>query len=322
MCFSALVKQNLKQLEIQFKARIDYAAFEDLFERRLNGEDITVSKSLDVYFTQHSKSAEVKRIQKLIFDWRKLADEADRAEIEKQTARLNSAIEKLKIKETKTALNDKRIASDKIEKRKKKIEWRNSDELGESDSRIWPFWYAPMIYSRDGENLIAPFRYHMRPANKDEDFDTERDGCYNARVDSLATVQWWKSVFMKKHAIMVVTRFFENVEEHRFKKSKLRAVEKSKNIIVSFDPGKGREMIVPMIFDNWRQKGKPPIDGAAAITFEPTPEVAEAGHDRTIGRLKAENVEKYLHPESTSKDELWKIIHEHEEFHFKAALAA
>ena len=322
MCFSALVKQNLKQLSFQFNARIDYNAFEDLFRLRAEGEPLTISRALEFNFTHDPKTPEEKRIAKLIKAWRKSADAKDQAEIEKQSTRLEGAIEKLKTKETKKALEDKRISTEKIEKLTKRIERRNSDELGSSDGRIWPFWYAPMVYSVGGETVIAPFRYHLRPANKDESFDQERDGCYNAREDSLETVSWWKAVFFKKHALMVVLRFYENVQESAFHKLKLRVAEKPRNLVVSFDPGKDREMLVPMIYDCWKKKGCVPVNGAAAITFEPTPEVLAAGHDRTIGRLKSANVEHYLCPESVSKQELWALLRDHDIYHFKAEEAA
>jgi putative SOS response-associated peptidase YedK len=77
-----------------------------------------------------------------------------------------------------------------------------------------------------------------------------------------------------------------------------------------------------MLYDNWRAKGKPSIDGAAAITFDPTPEVAAAGHNRTVGRLKAENADAFLRAKEHSIAEHDAMIDDHEEFHFKAALVA
>jgi hypothetical protein len=61
MCYSALVNQNLKQLKLQFKARVDTAGFKDLFESRLNGNKITIPKALEHSFTEHPETSEEKK---------------------------------------------------------------------------------------------------------------------------------------------------------------------------------------------------------------------------------------------------------------------
>jgi hypothetical protein len=337
MCYSALVKQNLKELSLQFRARIDNAAFEDLFRRRLDGEDLKIPKALEYNFRHNPKTAEDKRIAKLIEQWIEKENAKDQAKIEAQKERLKGALEKLKVKPTKKAEDDKRIAGNWIEKLNGWIERRSRIDYAEGDARIFPQWYFPMIHFDGKENVIAPFRYHMRPEGKPESFDEKFDGTYNARRNRLHTpiagegkslqpderpVPWWEATYGKKHGLMVIWRFYENVLEHRYH-GKLHPVGgREKSVVVSFDPGKGREMLVPMLYANWRAKGKPPVDGAAAITFDPAPEVAAAGHDRTVGRLKSENVEGYLRPEGKSVTELDEIIDDHQAYHFTAALEA
>jgi putative SOS response-associated peptidase YedK len=50
------------------------------------------------------------------------------------------------------------------------------------------------------------------------------------------------------------------------------------------------------------------LRGFAAITDEPPPDVAAAGHDRCIINLKPGHVEAWLTPEGRSRKELQEIL--------------
>jgi hypothetical protein len=51
MCYSARVRQNHKHLSRRYEARVDWEAFEDAFRRRVEGEDIKMSRDLQGNFT-------------------------------------------------------------------------------------------------------------------------------------------------------------------------------------------------------------------------------------------------------------------------------
>lgn len=55
MCFSARVRQNLKTLSRRYEAEVDWAAFEELYRRRAEGEDIKASRDLQRNF-QHPET--------------------------------------------------------------------------------------------------------------------------------------------------------------------------------------------------------------------------------------------------------------------------
>lgn len=118
-----------------------------------------------------------------------------------QKNRLADAERTLVTKETKKALNDQRVATDKIEWFQRKLRDLKSPELKPADSRIFPMRYAPVIVIENGKYVVKPMRYHCRPNGKPDWYDRKFDGLYNARRDSLqkfwagllagTTVSWW-----------------------------------------------------------------------------------------------------------------------------------
>ncbi|MEJ0008890.1 MAG: SOS response-associated peptidase family protein [Steroidobacteraceae bacterium] len=60
----------------------------------------------------------------------------------------------------------------------------------------------------------------------------------------------------------------------------------------------------------------------AAITDEPPPEVAAAGHDRMIVNLRPENVDRWLRPEGQSIDELQSLLSERQTPYYEHQRAA
>ena len=60
-------------------------------------------------------------------------------------------------------------------------------------------------------------------------------------------------------------------------------------------------MLVACLWSHWTDpKGKEPdLLSFAAITDEPEPEVAAAGHDRTIINIKPEHIDAWLDPEAS-----------------------
>ena len=54
MCYSARVRQNLSHLSKRYAAEVDWEAFEELYERRAEGEDIKLARDLQRNFQQPS----------------------------------------------------------------------------------------------------------------------------------------------------------------------------------------------------------------------------------------------------------------------------
>lgn len=54
---------------------------------------------------------------------------------------------------------------------------------------------------------------------------------------------------------------------------------------------------MPVVTLDRPERGKPDLLSFAAITDEPEPEIAAAGHDRTIINIKPEHIEAWLNPD-------------------------
>ncbi len=307
MCYSAQIKQGLKDLGFEFRARVDYDLIEDIFLRRSEGEKIGITRGLEANFKDAAQGIE-KKISGHIQLYSKNLNQKLAADLLKQSERLELANKSLEKKLTKSAVKEQAVASRQIDKLQKRIKKLNSNERFENDSRIYAFDWAPVIIWRDGERVIVPMRYHLRPQQVGADFDRKYPGCYNARRDSLTG--FWRPQFGKNHAILIVNSFFENVES-----------EPGKNAILQFKPQGMNHMIVPCIWDHWSRKGESSLDTFALITDEPPAEVMAAGHDRCPIFIKHNRIDEWLQPKGKSDEKLFELLDDRERPFYENALA-
>lgn len=291
MCFSAMAEQNAKKLSRMFGATVNVDSYASLFQRRLDGERLSVNKAMELPFLNEAKSMVEKSIAKNIRAWHLNEIRASKAEIEKQTARFESAKAKLAKKETATALKDLRISENKISKANYDIKRHESEKIiSEFEERIFPQQYVSILcLNEENEKTIMPMRYHMRPHDRDESFDREYFGCYNARYDSLTKVDFWRDSLQKRRrGILVAHKFYENVEVKDYlRKLKLPKniakevnEEQKEKIVVRFEPKDQSVMYIPVLWDCWKKRGSEALYSVALITDDPPPEVADAGHNR------------------------------------------
>ena len=71
-------------------------------------------------------------------------------------------------------------------------------------------------------------------------------------------------------------------------------------------------MYVACLWSRWTDpKGiEPDLLSFAAITDEPEPEVAAAGHDRTIINIKPEHIDAWLNPDPANLETLYAIFND------------
>jgi putative SOS response-associated peptidase YedK len=293
MCYSAKVAQNVKDLARQFAASMDYSEVERLMMERLAGRAIRFPRGFEWNFSA-PQNAEEAHIKKLDEEYRTKKVSELEQEIFKQKKRLADAERKLKVKETKAALNDQRVATTKIEAALERISLFTGTQPHEDDHRIFPLTYAPIILKRDGRNVLTLARYHLRQKGKPTFTDQKFPGLYNARRDNLD--RYWRTEFGHTHALMVVDSFYENVD---------RA---GKNVVLQFTPRPAYQMLVACLYADWTDPNEGRLLSFAAITDEPPPEIRAAGHDRCIVNLRKENVEAWLSPEGRSHEELQAIL--------------
>lgn len=273
MCYSALVLADLRKLERRFDAAIDVAAYDALVDTRLQAGRVRIPKAMDDALVALDGPAAGK-----VRAWRAQQTEDLLRQLAEQEARLQRAREKLAVRETKAALNDVRVASNKIAQFNSRLQDLAREEPKPRDWRIWPGDYCSVALV-DGDRLLRPMRYQCRMPGWTAETERQCPGTYNARRDNLETS--WKRLFGRQHALMVVERFYESVNRDG------KAVE------LEFVPRTREPMLVPCL---WSYDERDRLYSFAAITDDPEPEVAASGHDRTILDLKPEHVEAWLNP--------------------------
>jgi putative SOS response-associated peptidase YedK len=292
MCYSAQVRASYKRYVREFGADVGIKQFFRLYWLRSQGAKIKVPKAMDAAFAE-PETDEERDIKALIDAYD--AEQATRLEQElfRQRKRLADAERILQTKTTKAALENRRIAGEKIEWCLGKLSDLRRVELNDEDHRIFPGWHAPVLIERAGRRIVVPMRYQCRLAGKPAFYDAKYPGTYNARRDNLEG--FWKDQFGSHHAIMVATAFYENVSRHRMEGRALGEGEKEENVILEFRPRPTLEMLVACLWSHW-QEGDESLLSFAAITDAPPAEIAAAGHDRCIIPLQRENLETWLDP--------------------------
>jgi putative SOS response-associated peptidase YedK len=319
MCYSARVRQNLKHLSRRYEAEVDWEAFDELYRRRAEGEYIKMSRDLQRNFQNPETDIE-RRTAAHITQYL----QAKRGEWENgvfaQKRRVAEAEESLAKRESKKAREDIRIGTKKAQEFLDRLADLRRTESNKEDARIFPLSYAPVIVSEQDHRVIRPMRYTCRLAGKPADVEKRFPGIYNARRDSLD--DYWRAVYGRQHAVMVISGFYENVPQHLYQHRELVPDEKEKNLVLEFDPKPARDMLVACLWDHWAKSGEPSLDSFAAITDEPTQEVAATGHQRTIITIQEQYLSEWLSPSAASEEQLERILADKELPYYTHQIAA
>ena len=153
-------------------------------------------------------------------------------------------------------------------------------------------------------------RYQCRLPGRTETMEKQKPGTYNARRENLDKA--WRKLFGFHPGLMVVTRFYENVE---------RAGE---NVALEFSPQPSQDMLVACLWSYSKDSdgGADLFSFAAIITDEPPPEVVAAGHDRCIVPIKPEPVDAWLAPEPHNLAAQYAILDDRERPYYEHRRAA
>jgi putative SOS response-associated peptidase YedK len=310
MCYSAQILQSVRKLYRDLGIRLDYAEAQRLFERRLDEPGISISRGFEANF-EEPENAEERRIKAAIDAHRARAATRLEQELFTQKTRLAGACRALEAKPTKKAREDRRIATNKIDSLTAKLADLRRSLATPRDNRIFPFMYAGVIVAAAGERLLTPMRYFCRPAGKPAIYDKKYPGLYNARRDNLE--RFWAEQFGRDHAVLVVDSFYENVQRHAMEHRALAPGEAPQNVVLQFTPDPPQTMLVACLWSHWTDGGgsdgrEPDVRGFAAITDEPPPDVAAAGHDRCIVNLKPQHLDHWLQPQERTAAELQALL--------------
>lgn len=228
-----------------------------------------------------------------------------------------------------------------------RVDPKKTKFIANRDDRIYPMYYAPIIYKKDNELVIEPMRYSTFSP-----LPMRKYTSYNARRDNL-TSPFWADAFGKNHGFIVIKAFYEwvavknlikagvvkleQIKEEFRKKSeerKKQLLEKGKkyyptknelqeaifkDIIIEFKPEKNEDLLVPVIFNSDPAKENP-FKGFAIITDEPTPEIKAAGHDRCPIILAYDAIKQWLKAADKSNEEIQIILRQNIKHFFKHQL--
>ncbi|MBS0367540.1 MAG: SOS response-associated peptidase family protein [Proteobacteria bacterium] len=305
MCYSALVQEDWRAYRRHLGVEISLPEFAALVERRRQEparyrlprafdlelrDEPAIRDSVDRYRQQQTAKLE--------------------GEAFTQRKRLADAERKLAVKETRTAAESRRIASGKVQQALDRLSLLKDDRRHADDYRIFPRSWAPIILVRDGRKVLQPARYLLRQPGAQSFMDERLSGNYNARRDNLT--KFWRGQFGATHAVMVIQSFFENVTGRD-----------GKNQVLHFNPAPAGPMLIACLYSDWSDPGTgEQLLSFAAITDEPPPEVAAAGHDRMIVNLKPQNVDAWLTPQGRSVAELQAILDDRQTPYYEHRIAA
>lgn len=222
--------------------------------------------------------------------------------------------------------------------------------------RIYPGYYAPVIFNQNGQIISEVMRYGAYPPPHIK--DPSKYSSFNARRDNL-TSAFWANAFTKQHGIVVLNGFYEWVavkdlvaagvvklkyieaefaRQSETRKQKMISEGKTwkptptekkpaqdRQIIIEFKPDDGEDLIVPVIFSyNHQIEGKntsEPNAGFAVITDDPTAEIERAGHDRCPIILSENDIETWLNPSKMTASEFQQFLQNKRRVTFNHGLA-
>ncbi|WEN14283.1 SOS response-associated peptidase family protein [Rhodanobacter sp. AS-Z3] len=322
MCYSAQIKADYHDFLREYGAVLSLKRFSEVFwEKRQDGGWSKIPKAMRDAFRRPRGENE--------FELAKLVAEADREQADKYEAELSAQTERLvkaeavlaSAKPTKKAAEDQRIAGNKINAAQRSLEELQRKQLVDKDSRIYPGQYAAVMIEQAGQRLVVPMRYQCRLPDWDEATERKYPGTYNARRDNLE--KSWGKLFGYRHGILVVTRFYENVSRHKMEGRALTPDEQEENVVLEFNPQPPQEMLVACLWNiSKRADHGTDLLSFAAITDEPPPEVAAAGHDRCIIPIKPEYIDRWLSPDSKNLQALYAILDDRARPYYQHRLAA
>lgn len=310
MCYSAMVIADWKVFLRETGILMSLPEFHELMQRRIDDPAaVRLPRGFDLEFLHPQTPAE-QAIKDLSDRYRNGQTIKLETEIFAQRKRLADAERKLAAKPTKAAAESKRIATSKVQQLLGKLALLKDARPHVDDYRIFPRSYAPIVVVRDGRKVLVPARYLLRQPGAAAFMDDKLSGNYNARRDNLT--RFWRHQFGVTHALMVIDSFYENVTG-----------PDGLNQVLHFLPRPRGRMFIACLFAQWVEpKSGEQLLSFAAITDEPPPEVAAAGHDRMIVNLRPENIDRWLTPEGRSVAELQAILSDRQSPYYEHSLAA
>lgn len=308
MCYSAQVHSEFRQYQRETGSEMDIDSYVRIYwwpEGRDPSRRPKVPRAVERDLLERGPP----ELAALVRRWDNWEVDQLTQELFKQRRRVADAERALQKRETKKAREDVRIGTNKVRSAQRRLDTLKG-KASDQDRRIYPGMYCPVVVVEGGRRVVKLMRYQCRPAGKPAFYDRKYPGTYNARRDNLEG--FWGGQFGRHHGVMIADRFYEHVEVD------------GENRVLEFVPRTGEPMLVACLWSRWTDpKGEEPdLLSFAAITDDPEPEVAAAGHDRTIINIKPEHMEAWLHPEPQDLAGLYEIFDDKRHPYYEHRIAA
>jgi putative SOS response-associated peptidase YedK len=303
MCYSTLIKANLKKLALEFGAKADLESFSRFYALRLEHPELKAPFGLDRYFVL-SQDAQEQKLAPLIRKFH----EAEAARAAASIADLEREMKELRHKPTSASKKKIEVRERKIEKLKQKLD-ASFDRISPLDERIFPGSFAPVVIAEGKGRRLLPMRYRVRRPDGGE--VPSQYNVFHARRDSLLPAPTWKPLFGHTHAIFPFARFYEWITDEHGKKKE-----------IAFSPAERGMMWAASLYSPPRSRQMLPYASFAMVTDDPPPEVAAAGHDRCPIFLRSTAMDAWLHPQKIRPQELLGLLGEKEKAFYINSLAA
>ena len=316
MCYSAQIRAEYQKFTRHFGAEIDLDEYVRLYWERAEGGNIKTPRALDLALRE-APGEQGRRLRELIEQHDREQEMALEQELFRQRKRRADAERSLKTRVTKKAQEDLRISNANVARIKARLAALARTEPNGEDARIYPGMYAPVMIREGGRRVVRPMRYQCRPAGKSALFDRKYPGTYNARRDSLGG--FWKDQFTHSHGVLVIGAFYENV---RRPDPEAPLDGRGRNVVLEFRPDPPQDMLVACVWSRWRAPGETDLLSFAAITDDPPPEIAAAGHDRCIVPVRPERLDEWLEPDPAAPEAQYAILDDRERPYYRHRVAA
>jgi putative SOS response-associated peptidase YedK len=308
MCYSAMLESSFARYVRETGAEMDYDQFEEIFGWREAEPLLRITRCVDRWFDSPQSPAGQRIAGYIGRHNARMVTSLEQAVFE-QRKRVVDAERKLAVRPTKAAAESARIGGTKLDKALRDLSLYAGTQASPLDARVFSMRYAPIVMNVEGRNVVRLARYHLRRPGDPAGEDRNKPGLYNARRDNLE--RYWRRQFGATHAIMLMWSFFEWVD--RLDGSKVE---------LHFRPQTPQLMHVACIYAEWQGEDGRRMPCFAAITDEPPPEVAAAGHNRCPINLTHDAAQHWLTPQGRSDAELQALLDERQRPYYEHEVLA
>lgn len=322
MCYSAQVWAGFREYEREFGGELSIRRYAALFwQKNADGGWQKIPKAMRASVLHPRNEAEME-LAKLVAEGDRTRADQLRKEITEQAERLAFAQVVLDSpRPTKKAANEARIATNKVQAAQRALQALERKTVEPSDARIYPGSYAPVLIAHEGRRILVPMRYQCRMPGWTEAVERKYPGSYNARRDRLEAS--WGRLFGHQHGVIVAEAVYESVWRHAAEGRELAPGEAPENVVLEFRPEPRQHMMIACLWSCTKgHSGEQDLYSFAAITDDPPPEVAAAGHDRFVIQIKPENLDAWLQPDPTNLSAQYAILDDRPRPYYEHRLAA